>query len=274
MEANLNFNFLDLFTRYKFEYLGGGDGSYMDNFERKEAACFATFFRQAGNDSNYDSRITISIGHTLKWNSKHRNNFMLLTFEELEYYLGELKKVVDFDHEIVKSNSSFDIILTIRDKSHFEQKWIISSVRNVYEYPQNVSIKEAVALKRAGYFKFEDNIINIFNTIVRTLVERIYDQIVSSFHRLRTPKHLTIDQLKSQINKLKSDYRSELNDIYTPVGYKEQDENISGKIRIMHPIFINGIPQSIDKFYTKMNLDARYKLIYKPLHEAIKKISI
>lgn len=272
----MRFNFLNYHTEYKVSVNKVYDNSYVDRRDliARPAACFATFFRNAYNQSITDSEISIKVYYSEYRNSYLQNNMMLISRDDMLHYLDHLRKTVDFQYSIENEDElkgSFDILINSIGNTHFENKWIASSVRNIYEYPQSAALMEAINLKKHGFFPDEDNIINIFNVVLRTIISYLGEQCVSMFEGEASPLMLNLSMLKQRIDKLKLDPSSRLNDIYPLFAHTKEDRLVMDcRADMFSSFFQDRIINEPEFSNSKEDLKYRYLLIYKPIYNLIK----
>lgn len=261
----MSFNFLNYYTRYRVAL--NFDGTNI-NFSR-EASCFASLFGRFDNDDIYDGSIEIDICHTEEWAEESKSNCMLLSNEEFEWYISELKKTINFDHSIIDKDRYFTIKVDLQKKHHYEVKWIVSSIRNVYEFPQNVSLKEAVTLYKMGLFPEEDNIINVFNVVLTTSSERLGGQVVACFDINNIPGISSVNEIKERINRFKKFNERKLNDLYALINHNGENV-LSLRIGSLRKFFKSDYLDEIKSEFFEEELAYRFKLIYNPIYKKIK----
>lgn len=157
----VDFNKLDYYARYEWDIAGIG----ADN---RSSICFGTIFSKLENhEENYNSKLSGTI--TLFVNkdpefakSNRRDNYCILTRNEINYYLRFLNKFsenikikkVDYHKEL--SNDNFGIKMSFKDVYPYEMRLMLTFVRNMYESTYSLQLKTALLMKDVKEFRHLD----------------------------------------------------------------------------------------------------------------------
>jgi len=183
------------------------------------AACFSSFFSNCEGPRH----IIVEIHSGTKYlMDKHCDNACLFTKAEMENHIKEAKKVIDFDFTISRKKRlpdgywGYEVYLDI-NSNKIAEKYLVTWVRYLYEFPFNVSLLDVYRMKDLSEF----NDMTIENLLLIVLNSHIVgDGWVRGIHSVPKPRHgkfYTTEELKKKINSL--DDSKYLNDIY-PQSFK------------------------------------------------------
>lgn len=258
----MNFNFLNLYTKYRA--VSKDAGVNLDLLDHGNA-CFYKLFAAVKSDNKKEYHFELSVRICLGLGDAENgySNYVPLTFDELDWYFGQLNKVVPFTYNYKRIENEEDCyLLNIDVTTHaIKLKWLLTVVRYIYEYPFNFAIAEAVKLKMAKKF-VNINVINVFN-IIGSTVEG--STCWNENHTVGRCDHgpLKFMSFGDLSNKL-DHYQDMLEDVYDPA------EFIDG--RILDSWTDAEYPKAIDSdWFSLESIISRYKAYYFPNYMIIKK---
>lgn len=213
----LDFGMLSYLSIYKFKK------DFEENHDSlEEDICFATFFNK------WDSMDKVNISFSIFVTSSDsfiidrcRNHYSILNKSEIEYYLRSLRKIIKFTYKVRESDfygvrGDFYDIKLYKDSKHIAKKVFLTLFRFIYEHPYCTTLKESIALKRAGYFKGV-NIINVTEIVkhayqgtdyrgghtLKGLIETVKFESLSAYkNKLEKANCKRIDRLFSSLEDL------------------------------------------------------------------------
>lgn len=210
------------FLGYCTEYSCNGDLVK----ERSREACFEHVFRHINTGHNVKYRIILYRGTEFSKN-EHQSNACLFTKREVRRHLLLLKSLYPFHYKVsdykadddVKYNR-IEVFLELNDVPPTFHKYILTWLRYTYEYPYNVILKDAYALKKDPTFRFE-SISNLFNLVIGCFCSNPRDIHQIPENQVSAPMKLV--ELREKIRKVKH-----LHDIYQ--GLKNKQDQIPESI--------------------------------------------
>lgn len=101
------------------------------------------------------------------------NNFCLLNKEEVESHLEYCKTVygIDFDYTVEEKSDhgkKFYLLTVDIDRRKTEQKFVLTWIRHIYEFPYNMFLLDALKLKNEENVFTEEHILNILQVVGTT----------------------------------------------------------------------------------------------------------
>lgn len=258
----MNFNFLNLYTKYKV--VSKDAGINLDLLDQGNACFYKLFAAVKSNDKKeYHFELSVRICLGLKDAENGYSNYVPLTFDELDWYFGQLNKVVPFTYNYKKiENEEEAYLLNIDTTTHaIKLKWLLTVIRYIYEYPFNFAITEAIKLKMAKKF-VNINVINVFN-IIGTTVED--STCWNENHTVGRCDHGPLKFISfSDLSKLLDRYQGMLEDVYDEVEFNDH-RLVDNWLEAEYPKAIDNDWFSLDKIIE------RYKTSYFPNYMLIKK---
>lgn len=173
---------------------------------------------------------------------RDKSNLCLLGADEITYYLDYLNTIFDFKYRLNKEDSKYILEVIFRMNHHKGDNrihfWLVTSIRYLYEFPQNVILRDALKLKKLDVFK-EETIHNLYLLVVNSFptISYHYGRIVyDPYHSIPVsiPASncqnigLSDSVLKDTLIKLSSFGR--LNDTYPVVRFKSKVNKIGGRL--------------------------------------------
>lgn len=212
------FQYLSYCTEYSCE------GDLVKEMDKE--ACFGYVFRLINTCNNVKYRIILYSGAEFSKN-EHQSNACLFTKREIRRHLLLLKSLYPFHYKVsdykadddVKYNR-IEVFLELNDVPPMFHKYILTWLRYTYEYPYNVILKDAYALKKDPTFRFE-SISNLFNLVIGCFCSNPRDIHQIPRNQVSTPMKLA--EVREKIQKVKH-----LNDIYQ--GLKDKQDQIPKSI--------------------------------------------
>lgn len=198
------FRFLDYCTEYSC------NGDLVK--ERSREACFWHVFRNIDTGHNVKYRIILYNGTEFSKN-EHKSNACLFTKREVRRHLLLLKSLYPFHYKVLDYKSDDDVkynrievFLELNNVPPMFHKYILTWLRYTYEYPYNVILKDAYALKKDPTFRFE-SISNLFNLVIGCFCSNPRDIHQIPENQVSAPMKLI--ELREKIQKVQR-----LHDIY------------------------------------------------------------
>lgn len=194
-----DFKFIDYCTKYS----ASGDIKIPLSVE----SCFRSAFNRYTSTKTVNYEIFMYRGLNEE-NKGKLSNACFLDPRTVYNHINLLKALCDFKFKVECSDNHYRILVTVDKLSSGMNKYILTWIRYMYEFPYNVLLLDTYRLKKNPIFKFQ-SIANIFNITLKC-----YCQYVRSVHQVpddsdRVCELLTNKQLKEKINS-----HCSLNDIY------------------------------------------------------------
>lgn len=220
------------------------------NKRMSAGACFATVFNNINDESKNTYKILLYKGTGYAADC-HKSNACLFTKEEIRRHLLLLKSFYPFHYKVRdykindgKPYGRIEVSIQLSNVPAIFHKYLLTWLRYTYEYPYNVILKDAYALKKDPMFRFE-SIANLFNLILGCFCEDPRDIHQIPYNCVSTL--MTIADVKKRIQEAKK-----LNSIYKEIKPKEyllprkignytiEDiEYWENKFQVRKPIYIN-----------------------------------
>lgn len=145
---NKIFSYLNYYTDFEYKIEG------MKNYKRSDDhACFAEALSKMrsnfDNEKEFSGSYRIRIYRTKCKIVQSKNNFCLLSKKEIRDYINILKKAVDFKWRFLKDNKDFFTVkVDIPKGYHTTHRAVLFWIRNLYEFPNNVYVKDAELFRK------------------------------------------------------------------------------------------------------------------------------
>lgn len=144
-----------------------------------DTLCFGNLFKEVFCDVSQteDYEITYHIDTPTTQTNNISRNLCLFSKNDIQIYFEKLRKVHDFQYEIMDLNNDqisgyrFDITI---NANVFWHKLLITLIRYVYMYPYSFILYDALQLIKNGYNKY--SIMNILNIVSYTTKELLYTE--------------------------------------------------------------------------------------------------
>lgn len=189
-------------------------------------ACFSDVFNRIDVGYSVKYRIILYSGIEFSKNER-RSNACLFTKKEIRRHLLLLKSLYPFHYKVsdykAGDNGEYnriEVLLELSDVPPTFHKYILSWVRYTYEYPYNVILKDAYALKKDPTFRFE-SVSNLFNLVIGCFCSNTEE--IHQIPRNQISKPMKLAEVRDKIQKVER-----LNDIYQKL--KNKKDIIPGKI--------------------------------------------
>lgn len=148
------FRYLGYYTEYEYKIQGMKDYKKASN-----TACFAEALSKMRSkfktDEKFSGSYKIRIYRTKFQISKSKSNFCLLSKKEIRDYINILKKVIDFKWRFLKDNKDFFTIKAdIQEGYHTTHRAVLFWIRNLYEFPFNVLVKDAELFRKDHRYSY------------------------------------------------------------------------------------------------------------------------
>lgn len=202
-----DFKFIDYYTKYS----ASGDV----NIPLREESCFGSAF------SRYTPRKTVNYEIFMyrglnEANKGKLSNACFLNPKAVYNHINLLKTLCNFKFKVECNEDHYRILVTVDQLPVGMNKYILTWIRYMYEFPYNVLLLDTYRLKKNPIFKFQ-SIANIFNITLKC-----YCKYVRSVHQVpddrdRVCELLTNEQLKKRISNNYS-----LNNIYDTKRFEAQ----------------------------------------------------
>lgn len=169
---NVIFKYLNYYTDFEYKIEG------MKNYKRSDNhACFAEALSKMRSNFEVNKKFggsyRIRIYRTMRNISDNRNNFCLLNKKEIRDYINILKKVVDFKWRFLKDNKDFFTVkVDIQEGYHTTHRAVLFWVRNLYEFPNSVYVKDAELFRKDHKYDYI-GALNIHKLVCLSNEERI-----------------------------------------------------------------------------------------------------
>lgn len=156
------FKYLDYHTEYSC------DGDL--NKHMASEACFSYVFGHVHDNDHVKYKIILYKGIEFSKNN-HRSNACLFGKKEIRNHLALLKSLYPFHYKVLdckkegKKYDRIEVFLELDNVPATFHKYILTWLRYTYEFPYNVILKDAYALKKDSEFRFE-SIANLFNLVM------------------------------------------------------------------------------------------------------------
>ena len=182
------------------------------NYKMDSRACYGDAlysFKDARNPHEVTWKIKIYSKTTRQISSSGRNNFTLLTKEDMEFLLDYCRSTYDIDFgyaiEDPKSQETGEnyylLILNI-NRRKTEQKFVLTWIRHFYEYPYNMFMLDAIKLMNEEKSVEKEHLLNLLQLIGTTYSLNDYDNYHFREYRsdqclcLPYKKFITVDRVK------------------------------------------------------------------------------
>lgn len=198
----------------------------------------------------------------------YRNNYLLLTIDEVEFYLNELKEVVPFKYKILNKDTNDFILVAVETNhlNHYEFKFLLSSIRHLWEFPQSATLKESFALKQLGYFA-DINIFDVFNIVARVICPHEYnDQMILRLGDEDIQRLMSKEEMRSRLQSA-SIHETKLDEFYPTRDMSEEIERLCGA---QEDHFANHLEKTIESNFSEELLRLRYDTYYKIIYNYLK----
>lgn len=152
--SNAIFRFLGYYTDYEYKIQG------MKDYKKAgDTACFAEALQKMrsnfGTYERFSGSYKIKIYRTQYQISKSKSNFCLLSKKEIRDYVNILKKVVNFKWRFLKDNKDyFTVKADIPESYRTAHKAVLFWIRNLYEFPYNVLVKDAELFRKDHKYSY------------------------------------------------------------------------------------------------------------------------
>jgi len=194
-------------------------------YTHEKSACFSSFFNDCGGERTIIVEMHSGLDYLLK---EHQDNACLFTKNMIESHIKEAQKLFDFNFSVSRKKKlkdnywGYEVSLTINGLK-IEEKYLVTWVRYLYEFPFNVVTREAYKLKELDEFKdvtIENLILVILNCHI---VGDGWERGIHSVPRPGNGKLYTTEELKNKIKELGKKNEGgwrELNSIYLDTSLK------------------------------------------------------
>ena len=152
--SNAIFRFLGYYTDYEYKIQGMKDYKKAGN-----TACFSEALQKMRSNfetsEKFSGSYKIKIYRTQYQISKSKSNFCLLSKKEIRDYINILKKVVKFRWRFLKDNKDyFTVKVDIQEGYHTTHRAVLFWIRNLYEFPFNVLVKDAELFRKDHRYSY------------------------------------------------------------------------------------------------------------------------
>lgn len=205
------FKYLDYWTEYSCE------GAIVKKMGRE--ACFGYVFNHIGAGYSVKYRIILYSGIEFS-KREYQSNACLFTKREIRRHLLLLKSLYPFHYRVSDYKADdkvkydrIEVFLELNDVPPTFHKYILTWLRYTYEYPYNVILKDAYALKKDPTFRFE-SISNLFNLVIGCFCSNPRDIHQIPRNQISVPMKLA--EVRNRIQEV-----NHLNDIYKKLKAKK-----------------------------------------------------
>lgn len=152
--SNAIFRFLGYYTDYEYKIQGMKDYKKAGN-----TACFAEALQKMRSNfetsEKFSGSYKIKIYRTDRKIKESKSNFCLLSKKEIRDYINILKKVVKFRWRFLKDNKDyFTVKVDIQEGYHTTHRAVLFWIRNLYEFPFNVLVKDAELFRKDHRYSY------------------------------------------------------------------------------------------------------------------------
>lgn len=152
--SNAIFRFLGYYTDYEYKIQGMKDYKKAGN-----TACFAEALQKMRSNfetsEKFSGSYKIKIYRTDRKIKDSKSNFCLLSKKEIRDYINILKKVVKFRWRFLKDNKDyFTVKADIQEGYHTTHRAVLFWIRNLYEFPFNVLVKDAELFRKDHRYSY------------------------------------------------------------------------------------------------------------------------
>lgn len=197
------------YLSYSTIYRASGDLVF-ENKNLEGEACFSYIFRNVKNNKKQHIIYSIYISTDPGFiQDNHKNNFCILTEEQIIFHISYLRFISSFKYKITKKfiddYSGFRIDLNL-NAIGIVHKMFLTWIRYLYEYPYNLVLYDSFKLREEKRFIEKSNYLNIVNFVTTFYSNDYIHQIPRSL--INIPEFITRKSFKDRL--MKCDY---LNDI-------------------------------------------------------------
>lgn len=151
---NKIFSYLGYYTEYEYKIQEMKDYKKAGN-----TACFSEALSNMRTkfdiEKEFSGSYRIRIYRTKCKIKESKNNFCLLSKKEIRDYINILKKVVDFKWRFLKDNKDyFTVKVDIPKGYHTTHRAVLFWIRNLYEFPNNVYVKDAELFRKDHKYNY------------------------------------------------------------------------------------------------------------------------
>lgn len=272
----MKFRYLNLHTIYSYE-ITNENGKVISEYKNEiddgkgyATPCFNRYFVDINNEGLKDTSFNIYINTLVENVDEYDiNNYCYLSYDELIKWLDELKKIVDYKYTVSEIKDGYIVSLKTVNSTSIINKWLVTSIRYVYELPSALALKEAFVLQSNGYFT-DMNLIDLFHMTLYCTCYNTGDQEVVKIVPERMPRFKTYKSLKDDLYYYRKD--GKLNMLYDYIAMPDEVSRYHHINQAIAQILISD-DSTPDEFFRKNQLDTRYKLIYKPLYTNLLKLN-
>lgn len=177
--------------------------------------CFGHYTKECTHDIHHQVfYITLWKLSSKVMTEEGHNNVCLFNKSEIEKHLKEIQQIHDFNYEIKQHKDRYTITIDITAHALYI-KFILTWIRLLYEFPNNVLYCEAIKLHKLPEFH-DMNLLSVYNLVCSTMYDIADSSFESGFiYPARFTEPITYDELKRRIQNFIKEDKYWINFLFT-----------------------------------------------------------